>query len=82
MGSSTGCAEDEVDLAPLAHLPHPYAAAVWKAGAEANVCRGDAGLWFGLGNRGCHFSPCTPPRKIIKVTRNYTEWLSPVHFEI
>lgn len=38
MGSSTGCGEDEVDLAPLAGLLHSHAAAEWKAGAGANVC--------------------------------------------
>lgn len=82
MRSSTGCGEDEADLAPLAGLPHSHAAAVWKAGAGANVCRGDGGLWLSLENSVCHFSPCMPPRKIIKATRNYTEWPSPFHFEI
>lgn len=50
--------------------------------SEANVCRGDAGLWLSLGNRGCNFPPCTTPRKIIKATGKYTEWPSPFHFEI
>lgn len=80
MGS--GCGEDEVDLAPLAGLPHSRAAAVWKAGAGANVCRGDAGLWLSLESRVCHFSPWPPPRKIIKATRKNTEWPSSVHLEI
>lgn len=44
MGSSTGCGEDEVDLAPSAGLPHSHAA------AGANVCRGDDGFWLSLGN--------------------------------
>lgn len=70
-----------VDLAPLAGLPHSLAAAMWKAGAGGNVCRGDAGLWLSLGNRGCHFPPWPPPRKI-RATRNYTERPSPFHFEI
>lgn len=82
MGSGAGCGEDKVDLAPLAGLPHCHAAAVWKAGAGANVCRGGAGLWLSLGNRGCHFSPWPPPRKIIKARRNYTEWPCPFQFEI
>lgn len=82
MGNSAGCGEDEADLAPLAGLPHSHVAAVWKAGAGANVCRGDARLWLSLGNGGCHFSPCISPEKIRKAMRNYTEWPSPFNFEI